>query len=53
MISFNRVGANVQSEGFDINRLMDRVIFVGNVRNLDMTELPVPEMDDPLSGIDE
>ena len=52
-VSNNPIGANVQTEGFDINRLMDNVIYVANERSLDMTELPVPELGDPLSEIDQ
>ena len=42
-ISFNGVcGANVQTEGFDIRRLTDRVWYHDNPTELDMSELPVP-----------
>ena len=42
-ISDNRLcGINVQTEGYDLRRLQDRVLFVNNTRNLDMNELPVP-----------
>jgi hypothetical protein len=44
VVSFNPIGANVQTEGFDIARLMDGVAYVDNERNLDMDELPVPEL---------
>ncbi len=53
VISNNPIGANVQTVGFDINRLMDRVLFTDNNRNLDMSELPVPDMGDPLPTEDE
>jgi len=43
-ISHNQIGVNVQTEGFDIDRLLDNVICHENVRNLDTTELPVPEV---------
>ena len=44
-ISFNTLcGANVQAYDFDINRLVERVIYRENGRNLDMQELPVPEL---------
>ena len=43
-ISRNTIGINVQTESFDLNRLQDNVIVEGNERNLDMNELPVPEM---------
>lgn len=43
-ISFNAVcGANVQTEGFDLGDLQDRVIFHDNGRDLDMSMLPVPD----------
>jgi hypothetical protein len=43
-VSFNGVcGANVQTEGFDVDRLMGSVSYHdNNGMNLDMTELPVP-----------
>ena len=44
-ISGHLIGANVQTEGFDIERLMDGVVFIDNESNLDMDELPVPEVD--------
>jgi hypothetical protein len=42
-ISGNLVGVNVQAERFDLARLMDRVVFVDNVRDFAADELPVPE----------
>jgi len=53
VVSYNRIGANVQTGGFDIERLMDRVIYIDNDRNLDMSDLPVPDMEDPLADIDD
>jgi len=44
VISHNAVGANVQTEGFDVERLMDGVMYIDNGTNLDMSELPVPEL---------
>lgn len=41
------VGANVQTEGFDLARLMDGVVYLGNDRDLDATSLPVPSADLP------
>jgi hypothetical protein len=38
----NPVGINVQVEGYDLARLMDRVVFEDNGMNLDTSELPVP-----------
>ena len=43
-VSYNSIGANVQTEEFDVNRLMDNVIYIGNEVNLDTSQLPVPEM---------
>ena len=42
-VSGNPVGANVQVPGYDISRLSDRVLYRDNDRNLDATELPVPD----------
>jgi hypothetical protein len=42
VVSNNPIGANVQDDGFDIERLMDGVAYVDNDRNLDSTFLPVP-----------
>jgi len=39
----NVIGANIQTEGFDISRLTDRVIY-DNERNLDSTILPIPDI---------
>ena len=41
-VTDNTVGANVQSDGFDVARLNDRVVYRDNGVNLDSTELPVP-----------
>ena len=38
------IGANVQTEGFDLGRLMDDVRFEDNGRNLDAAMLPIPEL---------
>ena len=48
-VAYNAVcGANVQTDGFDIDRLMDNVLYHdNNGQNLDMTELPVPEVGAP------
>jgi hypothetical protein len=43
VVTRNPVGANVQTEGFDPGRLQDDVIYRANTRNLDATELPVPD----------
>ncbi len=52
-VSHNLIGANIQTAGFDVNRLADRVAFHDNERNLDMTELPVPGIEDSLSDAEE
>jgi hypothetical protein len=41
-VSGSPIGVNVQTEGFEVSRLMDRVVYVGNERNLDTANLPVP-----------
>jgi len=43
VVSDNPIGANVQTEDFDIGRLQDRVAYRDNDRNLDAAALPVPE----------
>ena len=43
-VSHNPIGVNVQTEDFDLHRLQDNVIYKDNGRNLDMSELPVPDM---------
>jgi hypothetical protein len=42
------IGANVQTEGFDVGRLADRVVYHDNGVNLDGSALPVPQPGDPL-----
>ena len=42
-VAHNPCGANVQTEGFDISRLLDRVRWVDNATNLDSSTLPVPD----------
>jgi hypothetical protein len=41
-IAENPVGVNVQVEGYDLSRVMSRVVFRDNGVNLDTNELPVP-----------
>jgi hypothetical protein len=53
VVSDNPIGANVQSEGFDWDRLLDDVIFRDNERDFDSTFLPVPEPALPLDWLDE
>ena len=43
-VSDNGIGVNLQIVDFDIERLMDRVIYFDNERNLDAIELPVPDI---------
>lgn len=45
-VSRNPIGANVQSDTFDVSRLEDHVLYLDNGRSLDSTELPVPGVDD-------
>lgn len=52
-ISSNPIGASVHDSSFDVERLMDHVIYKDNDRNLDTTELPIPEMGDPMDLRDE
>jgi len=42
IVSGNLVGANVQTEGFDLARLQDRIVYRDNARDLDTTALPLP-----------
>ncbi len=42
-VARNRIGANVQVEGFDASRLQDGVRYVDNERTFDGSELPVPQ----------
>jgi hypothetical protein len=39
----NPIGAVVQTPGFDVARISERVTYVDNERNLDMSTLPLPE----------
>jgi hypothetical protein len=43
VVSSNSIGASVQSAGFDLARLQNRVLYRDNVRNLDSGDLPIPE----------
>ncbi len=49
-VSRNRIGANVQTVGFDLARLQDRVLYLDNEVELDSSLLPVPE---PIEGIEQ
>jgi len=42
-IEASPVGVNVQVDGYDLSRVMDRVVFRNNGVNLDSAELPVPD----------
>ena len=42
-VTENAIGANVQTEGYDLARITDRVIYRDNGRDLDSTLLPVPD----------
>jgi hypothetical protein len=50
LISESSIGVCLQSEGYDITRLQDGVMYLDNGSNLDATSLPVPAL--PVSGID-
>jgi hypothetical protein len=43
-IANNLIGANIQTRDFDISRLMDRVAYYDNSRNLDTDDLPIPSV---------
>jgi len=49
-VSNAEIGACVQIEGYDVDRLTTRVQYVDNTTNLDATSLPVPE---PIPSITE
>ncbi len=42
-VSGNRIGVNVQTGGFDLERLQDGVVYLENEVDLDSSLLPVPE----------
>jgi len=46
-ISAHPIGASIQIEAFDENRLFDDVLFRNNDRNLDRSALPLPEPAEP------
>ncbi|MBI2898511.1 MAG: hypothetical protein HYY06_33475 [Deltaproteobacteria bacterium] len=46
IVSGNRIGANVQVDGYDFGRLQDSVIYVDNGVNRDTTQFHVPEPPD-------
>jgi len=48
-VSFNAIGANVQVQGYDLDRLQDNVVYKDNGRNLDGAILPLPE---PIEHLD-
>jgi len=52
IISNNLIGVNIQTEDFDIYRLMDNVIYINNQRNLDTTYLPIPDISTELPPSD-
>lgn len=43
----NPVGINLQTEGYDLSRLMDRVLYYGNGVNLDATSFEIPDPTPP------
>ena len=48
VISRSPIALNVQTEGFDLTRLQDRVVFLDNEINLDATAIPIPDPGEPL-----
>jgi hypothetical protein len=42
-VSGNSIGACVQVDGYDLDRLTDGVLYRANGTNIDLGELPVPE----------
>lgn len=49
VVSGHAIGANIQTEPFDVDRLMDDVVFDNEV-NFDARALPVPDSNGPLIG---
>jgi hypothetical protein len=47
-IAYNPIGINLQVTPYDVKRLSNGVVFVGNGRNLDADSLPIP---DAVSGL--
>ena len=45
LVSQSPIGVNIQTEEFDIYRLMDKVLYIDNDINLDTRNLPVPQTD--------
>ena len=45
-VTDNPIGVNIQTEGFDLQRVQDRVTYRGNERALDSSVLPVPDPGD-------
>jgi hypothetical protein len=42
-VSYGPIGANVATEGYDLDRITRDVIYIGNGVNLDTASLPVPD----------
>ena len=47
-VARNPIGANVQTAGFDVERISRRVRYIDNDQNLDSAQLVVPQSDNPL-----
>lgn len=47
VVADNPIGINIQTEGFDLGRIRDRVTWGPNHVNLATTRLPVPEATPP------
>lgn len=43
VVTESAIGACVQNDGYDLDRLTDQVVYVNNGRNLESTNLPIPE----------
>lgn len=48
VVADNLIGANVQTEEFDWDRLLDTVVFSDNERDFDSEQMPVPETGLPI-----
>ncbi len=44
-VTSSAIGACVQVDGFDVQRLEEDVVYLDNAQNLDATELPIPNLD--------
>ena len=42
-VTYNLIGANVQTADFDVNRLVDNVVYRNNERDFDSAFMPIPD----------